>query len=62
MRKKTAVILCLILILPLGTVSAAVPASTIKTDVVTISVEKQHEVVEPNSNSALAVHFDIAED
>jgi thiol:disulfide interchange protein len=62
MRKKTAVILCLILILPLGTVSAAVPAGTIKTDVVTISVEKQHEVVEPNSNSALAVHFELAED
>ena len=62
MRKKTAVILCLILILPLGTVSAAVPAGTIKTDIVTISVEQQHDFVNPYSSSALAVRFQLKKD
>jgi thiol:disulfide interchange protein len=62
MRKKTAVNLYLILFLTVGVVSAAAPGGTIKTDVVTISVEKQHDFVEPNSKSALAVHFQLAED
>ncbi len=62
MRKKTAVILYLILILPVGAVSAAVPAGTIKTDIVTISVEQQHDFVNPYSSSALAVHFQLKKD
>ncbi len=59
MLKKTAVILYLILILPVDAVSAATPASTIKTDIVTISVEQQHDFVNPYSESALAVHFQL---
>jgi len=61
MRKK-AIVLHLILLLSVGVVSAAAPAGTIKTDIVTISVEKQHDFVNPYSSSALAVHFQLAED
>jgi cytochrome c biogenesis protein CcdA len=61
MRKKAAVILCSILIFAVNGL-AAPPSGVIKTDVVTISVEKQHEVVEPNSKSALAVHFELKKD
>ncbi|MCJ7729943.1 MAG: hypothetical protein MUO27_08725, partial [Sedimentisphaerales bacterium] len=61
MRKK-AIVLYLILFLPVGVVSAEAPAGTIKTDIVTISVEKQHDFVNPYSSSALAVHFQLAED
>ncbi len=63
MRRKTAVILCLTLFF--GICSFAAPqqsSGVIQTDVVTISVEKQHEVVEPNSKSALAVHFELKKD
>jgi thiol:disulfide interchange protein len=58
---KKAIVLYLILFLPVGVVSAAAPTGTIKTDIVTISVEKQHDAVRPNSKSALAVHFQLAE-
>ena len=63
MQRKTAVILCLTLFF--GICSFAVPqqsSGVIQTDVVTVSVEKQHEVVEPNSKSALAVHFELKKD
>lgn len=60
MRKKTAVILYLILILAVSAVSAA-PTSTIKSDVVTIWVEQQHDFVNPYSESALAVRFQLRE-
>jgi thiol:disulfide interchange protein len=59
---KKAIVLYLILFLPVGAVFAAAPAGTIKTDIVIISVEKQHNFVNPYSSSALAVHFQLAED
>lgn len=63
MQRKTAVILCLTLFF--GICSFAAPqqsSGVIQTDVVTVSVEKQHEIVEPNSKSALAVHFELKKD
>jgi thiol:disulfide interchange protein len=58
MQIKTSAILCIILIF--ATVVLAAPSSgIIKTNVVTISVEKQHESITPNSESALAVHFEL---
>jgi len=60
MRKKEAV-LFLILVLPAGDVSAAVPPDAIKSDVVTIWLQQQHDFVNPYSRSALAVHFQLAE-
>jgi len=63
MRKKTVVILCLILISTADSFAAPPQSSSvIKTDVVTISVEQQYEVVEPGGRSALAVHFELKED
>jgi thiol:disulfide interchange protein len=62
MREKAAVILCLILFFAINGFAAPPDSGVIKTDVVTISVEKQHEVVEPNSKSALAVHFKLKKD
>jgi thiol:disulfide interchange protein len=62
MREKAAVILCLVLIFAVNGLAGPPPGSVIKTDTVTISVEKQHEVVEPNSRSALAVHFELKKD
>ena len=59
MREKAAVILCLVLIFAVNGLAGPPPGSVIKTDIVTIFVEKQHEVVEPNSRSALAVHFEL---
>ena len=59
MREKAAVILCLVLIFAVNGLAGPPPGSVIKTDTVTISVEKQHEVVEPNRRSALAVHFEL---
>jgi cytochrome c biogenesis protein CcdA len=59
MREKAAVILCLVLIFAVNGLAGPPPGSVIKTDTVTISIEKQHEVVEPNSRSALAVHFEL---
>ncbi len=61
MRKK-AVVLYLILLLSVGVVSAAVPPSTIKSDIVTIWVQQQHDFVNPYSSSALAVHFQLEKD
>lgn len=57
MREKAVVILWLVLIFAVGGLADAAD-SVIKNEVVTISVEKQHEVVEPGSKSALAVHFE----
>jgi thiol:disulfide interchange protein len=62
MRKRAAVTLFLILILTVDAFANPSPGNVVKTDVVTISVEQQHEVVEPNSRSALAVHFELKED
>jgi thiol:disulfide interchange protein len=56
---KFAAILCLILFFAVNALAAPPDSGVIKTDVVTISIEKQHEVVEPNSKSALAVHFEL---
>ncbi len=61
MREKAVAILSLVLIFAVGGFAAAA-GSVIKSDVVTISVEKQHEVVEPGGKSALAVHFELTED
>ncbi len=61
MREKAVVILWLVLIFAAGGL-AAPAGSVIKSDVVTISVEKQHAVVAPGSKSALAVHFELTED
>lgn len=63
MRKKTAVILCLILISAADSFAAPPQSSSvIKTDVVTISVERQHNTVDSGSESALAVHFELKKD
>jgi thiol:disulfide interchange protein len=62
MREKAAVILCLILFFAINGLAAPPDSGVIKTDVVTISVEQQYEVVEPNSKSALAVHFELKKD
>jgi len=62
MRERAAVILCLILISAVNGFAVPPPGSVIETDTVTISVEKQYEVVEPNSRSALAVHFELKKD
>ncbi len=62
MREKAAVILCLILFFAINGLAAPPDSGVIKTDVVTISVEQQYEVVEPGSKSALAVHFKLKKD
>ena len=62
MQKKAAVILCLILFFAINGLAAPPDSGVIKTDVVTISVEQQYEVVEPGSKSALAVHFKLKKD
>lgn len=59
MRKKAGV-LCLILITAVDGLAAPSAGGVIKNDVVTISLEKQHEVVGPNGMSALAIQFDTA--
>ena len=61
MRKK-AIVLYLILFLPVGVVSAAAPADTIKSDIITIWLQQQHDFVNPSSRSALAVHFQLEKD
>ena len=62
MRNKIADILFLVLIFAANTFAAPPSDSVIKTDIVTISVEKQHNIVKPNSNSALALHFEMEKD
>jgi thiol:disulfide interchange protein len=62
MREKAAIILCLILFFAINGLAAPPDSGVIKTDVVTISVEQQYEVVEPGSKSALAVHFKLKKD
>ncbi|MDD5328140.1 MAG: cytochrome c biogenesis protein CcdA [Phycisphaerae bacterium] len=62
MREKSAVILCLILVFAASGVAAPSAGGVIKSDVVTISVERQHEVVGLNSKSALAIHFELKKD
>jgi thiol:disulfide interchange protein len=62
MREKSAVILCLILFFAINGLAASPDSGVIKTDVVTISVEQQYEVVKPDSKSALAVHFKLKKD
>jgi thiol:disulfide interchange protein len=58
MQIKTSAILCIILIF--ATVVLAAPSSgIIKNDVVTISVENQHDTVTPGGKSALAIHFEL---
>ena len=62
MLKKTAAILYAISVL--GAISLAAPQQPgiIKTDIVTISVEQQHDFINPNSSSALAIHFELKKD
>ena len=62
MRDKAAVILFLILIFAFNGFAAPQPGSVIKTDVVTISVEQQYDMVQPGSESALALHFKLEKD
>jgi len=62
MREKAVVILSLVLIFAVSGFAAASAGSIVKSDVVAISVERQHEIVRPGSKSALAVHFELAED
>ena len=59
MREKAAVILYLALIFAVNGSAAPPPTNLIKTDVVTISVEQQHNFVNPYRESALAVHFQL---
>lgn len=62
MRKKAVVFLCLILFFAVYALAAPPDSSVVKTDVVTISVEKQHETVKPDGNSVLAIHFGLKKD
>jgi thiol:disulfide interchange protein len=62
MREKAAVILCLILFFAINGLAAPPDGGIIKTDIVTISIEKQHQTVKPDGNSALAVHFKMKKD
>ncbi len=62
MREKAAVILCLISFFAISGFAAPPDSGVTKTDVATISVEKQHDTVAPDSNSALAVHFEMKKD
>jgi len=62
MREKAAVILWSILIFAANAFAVPAPGNIIKTDVVTISVEQQYEMVKPGSESALAIHFELSED
>ena len=58
MRKKFAVILYLILSLSVN----GSAGTSIKTEVVTVSVGQQYDSVQPGGESALAVHFDLKKD
>jgi thiol:disulfide interchange protein len=58
MREKAACFLFLILASAVN-VSVASADSVINSDVVTISIEQQYETVAPDSNSALAFHFEM---
>ena len=62
MCRNTAVILWLIFTLAVNSLALPPTGSVIKTDVVTISVQQQYEKVRPGSESAFAVHFELAED
>jgi thiol:disulfide interchange protein len=62
MGKNAVIILWLILCFSANGLSAAPSADVIKTDVVTISVERQYDAIQPGSKSALAVHFELAKD
>jgi thiol:disulfide interchange protein len=60
MRKSAACFLCLVLIAA-DAFATSSAGNIIKNDVVTISVENQHDFVNPYSDSALAVHFQLSE-
>lgn len=62
MHNKAVVILCLILISAFDGLAAPAPNSAICVDVVTVSVEQQYDMVQPGSESALAVHFELGKD
>jgi thiol:disulfide interchange protein len=62
MREKAAVILCLILFFAVNGLAVPSAGGAIKNDIVTISVEQQYEAVKPDSNSALAIHFEMKKD
>ncbi|MDD5063206.1 MAG: cytochrome c biogenesis protein CcdA [Phycisphaerae bacterium] len=62
MREKAVVFLCLILFFVANALAAPPDSGVIKTDVVAISIQKQHEVVAPNGKSAMAVHFKLKKD
>ena len=62
MRKKAAVILWSVLFFAVNALAIPTPDSVIKTDVVTISLEQQYDVVQPGSKSALAIHFELKKD
>ena len=59
MRKKIAVILWLVLISAVNCFAVPPPVEAIKTDIVTIAVQQQHDPVNPHSKSALAIHFQL---
>lgn len=62
MHKKAGVFWGLILILSANTFAASPQAGVIKADVVSISVQQQHDSVRPGGNSALAVRFELKKD
>jgi thiol:disulfide interchange protein len=62
MREKATCFLCLVLISAADGFAASSAGRVVKTDVVTISLEKQHEIVKPDSNSAFAIHFELKKD
>ncbi|MHC4623302.1 MAG: protein-disulfide reductase DsbD family protein [Planctomycetota bacterium] len=62
MRQRVPVVLLLISLLAAPGIAQRPPGDTIRTDVVTVSVEPQHEAVKPGDKSSLAVHFELAKD
>ena len=62
MRKKTAAILGLVLIFVIEGLGATAPPSVFKTDIVSVSIEKQHDFVNPSGESALAIRFQLKKD
>lgn len=62
MRNKAAVLLWSILLFAPDGFAVPPPDGIIKTDVVTISVEQQYEIVRPGSKSTLAIHFELKKD
>ena len=61
MKNKTVCFICLFFLLS-ASVFGNLDVSKIQTEVVTIRLEQQYEVLQPGSKSAFAIHFEMAKD